>query len=363
MLQNFTRFFASLLVAFAAGAGSVAYAQPAEIEVGANETWQHQWTAMEFPAELGAFERRRISEFRERQSNIGANYIEGQTGTVLSIYLYRPGNPSVAIWFDRALVAIGARTPEDGYGIADLEDLKIERFIPSGATSESGLLAVMKVEQGFQSTGVALYRAGDWLVKLRISSNRMNVSQLQRVLRATLASLPPIEGVSEREAYFVAPCTGSVDSPQAIPFNDPKGDGALAMEASLNLMQAQFHEGDMGPTAQYCRDGEPKGNFSVYHEDNDPNRYEIAVGDAGVSVSVFPQRLYGAEPGGASAVDVYAVQMGNDLSTRVFRPFIGLPSVELVSSTINQEGPLSAVSRPLGNENIEVTLYVDSEQN
>ncbi|MEM7781577.1 MAG: hypothetical protein AAF697_14410, partial [Pseudomonadota bacterium] len=58
-----------------------AFAQPEDLDVPANATWEHDWTEMEFPPNIGTFERMRVSAFEKRQTNVSASYYEQATST------------------------------------------------------------------------------------------------------------------------------------------------------------------------------------------------------------------------------------------------------------------------------------------
>lgn len=337
----------------ALGGTTPALAQPTEIEISPDQDWQHRWTSMQFPARIDEFEREKVFEFEDRETNVSANYWDEKTETILSIYIYRPGNPEVAIWFDRALYSIGAR---DVLGTVDIDDMKVGNFVPSGGTVAAGQYAVIRVDGNFRSTAVSLYRAGEWLVKLRISSRRLSVSKMDALVRKTLSGMPPLDGVASELAYFVEECDTPLSFSQSLPFNDPKGDMALALEASLAAIPVGSAEaGDTTP-ARYCREGPQQQQVSIYRKGGSPDSYFVAVGDSGSGFSVFPLPLYGAEPGGESAVSVHRVQSASGLAVSIHRPFIGMPTIQEAADAVYRQPSLARVSRPLGNEEAKVEI-------
>lgn len=344
---------AGLIAAFACA--NAAFAQPSELAIASDKDWQHQWTAMAFPARIDGFLREKVLQFEDRQTNVAANYWDEDSKTLLSIYIYRPVQPDSAIWFDRALVAIGAN---EIYEKVDLDTVKVDSFAPRGSDVASGNYAVIALDGRFKSTAVSLYRSGEWLIKLRISSQELSVPQMDRLLKKVLAGLPETGQPDAQPAYLVEECTTSLAFGPAKPFSDPNGDAALALEASLIAMTTKMANVSAGPPVRYCREGSRGGEFSIYRANGRPDGYTVAVGDAGKTFAVFPQPLYGAEPGGASAVNVHRVQSGDGLSWSIFRPFVGMPSIQQAIDTVYGGAPLSEVGRPLGDENINVRLLV-----
>jgi hypothetical protein len=347
---------ACLVVSGLVGTASMAAAQPGDLALPADQDWQHQWSAMAFPSRLSTFTRERIVQFEQRQTNVAAVYNDARTGTQLTIYVYRPILPETAIWFDRALVAIGAR---DLFGSVNLDKVKIGSFVPPGGQNASGQFAVIDTSGTIKSTAVSLHRSGEWLIKLRISSEKLSVKQMGAVLGNVQASLPPIEQPDLASAYLIEACAPPLTFAVAKPFVDPKGDAALALEASLDVMVANGLRpaGKVLPDApRYCRDGEPQQRYTVYRPQGAADRYVVAFSDAGKSISVFPDALYGAEPGGASAVGVYQVVSGDGLATAIYRPFLTMPSIQQVADTVFRQAALSQVSRPLGGEDVKVEV-------
>jgi len=183
--------------------------------------------------------------FEDRQSNIAANYYEDATGSNLTIFVYRPGLASTAIWFDRALYAILKRT--DDFGELDLENLKVGAFVPAGGTAPSGQYAVTKVEGRIASTAIAMYTAGDWLVKVRISSSRLNVGEMETLLKSILTGLARLNDLSSEPAYFIKECTGELKSERSS-LLDLSGDNAkaIALAAAVDAASSSLKAAEGG---------------------------------------------------------------------------------------------------------------------
>jgi len=350
----------SLALVGVAGVGSASAQDIPELAVPADKDWAHDWTSMVFPSRIGGFERDGISQFEERQTNVVSQYFDDSSQTILSIYIYRPGNPDTAVWFDRALIPIGAA---EQYGSVDLDRMKIGTFAPTGGVAESGMFAVLAVDGNFRSTALSMYRAGEWLVKVRISSRTLTVIEMDALRRDIERSLPKMEGLDSDQAYFIEECQTAMTAGQAIPYNDPKGDIALAVEASISVAAARLDDNVEGAPAQsvYCRQGQRRDQLNIYRLNESVDSYYTAIGDAGSGFSVFAKSLYGAEPGGESAVEVYRVQSADGLNTNVHRPFVGLPSVQQAADAVYRFPGLAQVSRPLGDDETNISLLTPPE--
>ena len=338
-------------VSLAASAAWVAPAgaQPTQVSIPADRDWAHQWTPMTFPARIDGFEREAVTAYEERETNISARYFDTRTQTILSLYIYRPGNPSTAIWFDRALGAVGAG---GSLGTIDREDQKISRFVPSGGSAPSGLSAVLKVEGGqYRSTGVALYRAGEWLVKVRITSGEQSVSQLDVSLREVLADLPALDGIGSDAAQFVTVCERPLAFGETAPV-EPTMTDALAMAFMADLTGALARgetdkvQVDAQSSVRTCREGDWNAQYNIYRTDGDASRYSLVMGDSGASIEVFP--LLGLSQ--AEDRPTHAVSSATGLETKFHTPFRGLPNIGPASQSAFRGPVYVRVSRKLSED-------------
>ena len=345
---------AGAVLAFALGVAP-AQAQPETIEIAADKDWQHQWTPMTFPARIDKFEREFIAAYEERETNISARYFDERSQTILSLYIYRPGNPSTAIWFDRALMAVGAGGT---LGTVETEDEKIARFVPSGGTVASGLSAVLAASGGrYRSTGVALYRAGEWLVKVRITSAEQSVTQLSATLRKVLGDLPALEGVDTGAAQFVTPC----DTPLVFGDSEPVPPTtglAMSMVLMSDVVAALTEVKGEGPSPDsYCREGDRNIQYNVYRPVGDNDRYSLVLGDSGASIEVFPFLALDNPERSDADNPTHLVSSSTGLETSFHTPFRGIPNIGPASRSAF-EGPVYAkMNRRLSpDENPQITI-------
>lgn len=348
---------ATLLSAFVITSVAVpAHAQVQELVIPAGNDWAHQWTAMEFPASIGNFQRTGITQFEERQTNVAASYADPKTETILTLYLYRPALPDASIWFDRALVAIGA---QDVLGRADVDNLKLSSFIPSGGSAQSGQYAAIKVSGNFRSTGVAIYRAGDWLVKMRISSRKLKVRELERMITSTLSQMSPLADVAETPAYIIAPCATVMQfsDADAIEPDDAQNSAISAALGALSITNSEDAAiGDKAETTPtYCREGARDQRGNLYRPDASETEYLIALNDAGFSMEVTPQVWLAALlPNEDSSTATYQVKSATGLKTDIHTAYSGMPTPQQVLKSVFDEPVLASINRPFGDKETRI---------
>ncbi len=337
-------------------------AQPDTIEVDADEEWVHQWTGLRFPVRLAELERNRVTQFEDRESNIGVNYTDDANSVIVSLYVYRAGDPNVAIWFDRGLTLIGFN---EMLGEVNRASQIRGTFVPSGGTSESGAYAVMPSSGQFRSTALALYRSGDWLIKARISARRLSVQQLRDLTLSVFSNFQELESVGNEPIYIMRQCSTSLSDQPADPVETGEVElSAFALEASA-IAVAPIIDGleETAPEpVRYCRVGEGNRQYAVYRPIDDPNQYLVALSDSGRQISVVP----GQELGGLLAVgndrQVYTVSTVTALETTIHRPFAGMPTLEQAAEVAFRQSPIARVSRPLGDENASIEIITGGSE-
>ena len=300
-----------------------------------------------------------MTAFEERETNISARYFDGKTRTILSLYIYRPGNPSSAIWFDRALNAIGAGTD---FGDVEQASNLMTRFRPSGATKASGLSAVFPVENGnFRSTGGALYRAGQWLVKVRISSAELSTERLDAAMRRALEGIPALEGVDDSVVEFVVPCDEPLVFGETAPIEPDTGLAAsMALMSDVISAIAEGTENenkDAAKPVSYCREGEWNPQYNVYRPIGQADRYSLVFGDSGSSVEVYPFLLTNEEKAADANTPTHLVSSSTGTETSFYTPFRGMPGPGPASRSAFRGPVYAKVNRRLSpDENPQITI-------
>lgn len=253
------------------------------------------------------------------------------------------------------MIAIGI---DEAYGTVDLDDMKIGTFTPAGGASESGQFAVLAVDGNFRSTGVALYRAGDWLVKVRISSRQLSVTRMDETLRANLMLLPVLDDLDSSQVPFLAECENSLEFADANAVESDLGMLAIGQAVSVTAEQNVEHGempddefADLGiedrGSINYCREGQRGREFNIYRPVGTQDRYTVGVGDAGFSIEVYPD-LVGTEIDSDGSGDtVYIVRSASGLDVKLHTPFRGLPNLNQVSQSATRGPTIASINRPL----------------
>lgn len=353
-----------LLVACAFLGVTGLHAQPSEVEIAPDADFDHQWTAMEFPVQIGDLKRDRIVAYADNQTNLSANYT-GQLGDLFSLYIYRAGVADPSIWFDRAFFAL---TQNSGYSTTDVAGQRTGMFTPPGGTSESGLLSVIKTGGSYRSTSVAIYASGDWLVKVRYSSKKLDADAMEKSLRGMLAQLPALENISAQPAYLIKSCTTAVKFKKAKRVKMDKDDAMsaalLGALTGLVLDGATEEEESQSATLEkpvtFCREGEATPQHTLYRPDEATDNYTIAFGDAGVSgyagLDTLANLFSNAESGKAQSKAQYLVSLRDGNKTLNYQPYRSLPKPEQTIKTIFNENAISSSNRPLGDANSKISI-------
>lgn len=343
-------------------AGPIA-AEPQLIEIAADKDWRHKWTAMAFPARLGHFERTSVRQHQDRESDVAARYWSDETKTLLSLYIYRPGNPDPSLWHDRAVAAIAANKD---LGQVDFTSRSTGFFIPPGGTTESGVGSVMSTDSDYKSTGVALYSADEWLVKVRVSSQELGVEELERELAAVISGLPALQSVSSTAAYAIEPCEESiVFAAAARPAKDLVDPMMVAVTGGILAVPVPVDEAERSriEPVEFCRDGEGEAQYALYRPNGATDRYVLGLGDSGFSVDVGPALTLDAVlKADGKQSGMYSVSTSDALVTKIFFPFSSMPTPEQAGDAALREGPVAAVSRPLGDEGSNITIFTEEQE-
>lgn len=253
--------------------------------------WKHESSGLTIPAEADDFDRVRASDFSDSESNISFAYENAQAAVTL--FIFRAGNPDPAIWAERADVAIQL-VAEKAYGTLDMAGRRWSRFTPWPNSPDSGITVVYPVS-GKQAiaTGVLVARHGDWVIKVRMTSDRLDAPAVEARLRSFLAALgfkAPELAVSP--AYQIGPCKDAL-SRKSAKLAEPDEGGSFIGSAVINSIAPDVaadkakKDGAL-PAPTYCKDATSSSGYSVLRPDGANNAYIIALGDAGNVLVVGP---------------------------------------------------------------------------
>ncbi|WP_315762350.1 hypothetical protein [Sphingomonas sp. Y38-1Y] len=318
-----------------------------DLTVPADKGWQHAQTGMVVMPQVAGFQRTKLSDSTETEHDVTAQFGEDADGTFATFYLFHPAVPDVALWFDRAQVALDGGKTGRGASPATADPVA---FAVGGGTPNA-LRQVYSIPGGaLRSTAVALIPVGDWIVKLRMSSRTLTADRMDAKLMALVSGLrwPKTTEATGTPIALVRPCTAPLAYGKA---KVVKPDGA-AMLLSLMLPGIAAKEGkvEKGPPATWCREGEPLGDYGVYRANADANRYTIAMADAGRAIHVSPPAI--AIGNGKPAISVTTEDVDGTIAT--YPSFSALPQPAQVWKLVTTSGP---TGRMRGND---MTLSPDA---
>lgn len=337
----YIRCAAALLAAMTLAVPMVAQAQqPTAIEVPAVKKWKHAGTGVIVPQALAGLPRTRITDSTAGEFDMSIQFGDPEA-TQLTIYLFRPALASVPVWFDRAETQILDR---DIFGHAAPVGDPIA-FVPPGATAASALRRIYVPEKRpFIATGAAMVPLGEWLVAARLSSTSLDPVALDAKLLEALGGLgwpAPVAGASpDPIASPIQPCTTPAGFSGKAKVKKP--DMTAALLGALVVSAANDPEVRKTPVEGpqgFCREGKPRTELATYRTLADSKGYVIALGDAGRTISVYPElALDKGSPG-------YAVSF-NDLATGYVYPgFDRLPEPDKVFEMVRKTRPISSSTR------------------
>lgn len=271
------------------GFGPPLHAQE-KIEFSPDESWKHPHLDLAIPAMIGGLQRTHGYLYAEDSLDLGIGFL-GETDEV-TVYVFRRTNGTVPIWFAQAQDGVERReqyaNPVLAGEIASLDVL--------GEGTASGLKAVYKPGEGsrFTSTGLALFDAGGWYVKVRASSVQRTPAELSEQIDEVLEVLR-IGDLSTTTAG-VAPI---MDCPEPLKYRDktrdaPNDGAANLLTGLLGTLSVEKSRTDEASSSKeeleavWCRDARIVPGQVSYRRVNSNNSYLLAIGDNGNAVSVAP---------------------------------------------------------------------------
>lgn len=331
------------LVLAGAGLGREARAEAQQgrlLDVPASSAWQHAETQMILPARAGGLGRGEIRDLGDDEMDVVAQY-RGTDGTFATVYLFRTAVPDVALWFDRAATWIALR-PE--YGLNGGAVPEPTPFARPRAGTASGLRASIDLSGiELQSTAVAVAPLGDYLLKIRMSSNRPDRAALDARLTQFIEDLRwPAARPGERPATPIAACSEPLRLRNARLVRSDIGNALI--DAVLGSTLAGVGDEERPPPV-YCREPGATLAYGVYRPDASRQAYLIALNDAGIALSLGEAIDIGELSGaGRSRRRISMTLLGRN-STSVLPSFDRLPPpAQAMAVAFGNRGPVLSVS-------------------
>jgi len=213
---------------------------------------------------------------------------------------------------------------------------------------QSGVRASFEVDGPYRSTGLALFRAGNWLIKLRLSSKRVDVQSLDGRL-ALLASGMPISEPPEKAppAYRILDCNDAQERPVAPRRTLEMTDWVIAtMAVSVaydeSIDEDMPSETQQGPApSKLCRDRASQAGRMFYRDGDSKMPRAIVFGDSG-TVSYVGQMGFSLSEGEEPPI---ILSLANGMRTQLYEGFDMVPGFDQMLSVLSNEPTRAVVER------------------
>ncbi|MGZ8998117.1 MAG: hypothetical protein ACXW2T_04580 [Allosphingosinicella sp.] len=334
------RLLTFMALALAAPA-AFAQPQPRTLVTDAGAPWTHKLTRIVLPATAAGLTRSEVRDGTSEELDVVADYRDPEGDLITTVYVYRTGLPVAAIWFDRAAWAIQS-LPQYGLNGAPLP--AATPFARPGARAASGLrMAADLPGPELRSTAVAIAPTGDWLVKVRMTSHKLDRAGLDSKLDSLLSALGwPAEPKATYAAAPILPCPRPLKTKQARIVRDDMTQ--MLMNSVIGISMERE-----GAPPVYCREPGLPPELGVYRAGADEKSYVIALGDSGLALSVGGALSLDALMGGSSSKSFSMTRLDRN-GTSVLPSFNRLPppqqalsvalgSSPMISTTTRVEAP------------------------
>ncbi|GHC93446.1 hypothetical protein [Novosphingobium pokkalii] len=308
--------------------------------------WTHPPTGVVLPPAIGTFTRTSVSQSEHGLADVSIGYNDNETGTTLTIYVFRAGWPQAPLWADRLSQVMGMTVQRLGGTPAGTPRLTV--FTPTGHASASAMRVVQGAQGGaLLATGAVVIPAGAWLVTMRMSSRKLDPAALDAQLAAAAAALRvPAPAKALPAAVPIAPCSDALSLPQAeraAPWDRHAILTGALLAATRNQTEPPKGKLPIGPDPRLsllCRDPASRVERGLYRLPEDKQRYIIALGDAGVIIEAGPSVLAQIFKQPA----MFDVTLSVFDKTAIYPPYASLPTPDQAMSALANVKPEAEVS-------------------
>ncbi|HEX8193109.1 MAG TPA: hypothetical protein VF552_09430 [Allosphingosinicella sp.] len=300
------------LYLFAAAIAAMPLAAAPAAAQGAN--WRHEATGISLPRSIGDMS---LSREQDASGGRGNDVIlqYGIEGTVVTVYVYRSAYPNAAMWFERTRLAMNQHVGADAVAAAP------RSFTLGGASAPNGLREEIALPGG-RATGVAIAQIGPWMVKLRVTSERLDraavAERIDRLLAAFRFANP---APAPHPLTVPAPCgSGERMRGERLRNLNERNLAAASVVGLVALGHARAAGGGLAAEPSlWCRvtqTGLPVQYGSLYRL-REGSGWVALVGDSGRAAAALPNLVPG---------DVRAVLFASTpSSTQVVAAYDGMP--------------------------------------
>lgn len=330
-----------LLVLGVAGTAAPSTAQQQAIEVPATSRWQHARSGIIIPTRIGNLTRQSIAENIPGEVDVTIQFADETTR--LTVYLFRPQQNDVGLWFDRAEQVMMANTALSP--IAPASDGPTAFALPISPTA-SALRRIYNTGGDWRSTAIAIAPSGRWLLKLRVTSSALDDVGLEALVERAFASIRlPADAAASPPARIVLPCASPVQWRRARERAPDLADSLLASMGLIvtnSVMRSEADTPDGEPARPFglalpdlCRDSANLGANAAYRSPSNEESYWVVLGDSGAYAIIAPPVL-GDRAGDRS------LTVATPTNTLIFGKYNRAPSPEQVVETVMRTGPSAA---------------------
>ena len=299
-----------------------------KIEVPADSRWQHARSQLILPTNIGDLKRQSITDYTQSELNVAAQY--ASTNSEVTLYLFRPHWSDVGAWFDRGEAVLLSNKAT----LSPVAELSPARGVarPKG-TVESGLRRNYVYGKGrYKSSSLMIVPVGQWLLKIRYSSEEADPAITDTVMDKVLRSIKFPDATPEvQPVQTIAPCAESFKWKKT---KIVREDMMSAMVNGGMFPEIMESKSSAAPAAgDVCRVGTSSAEYTLYRQNSDKTKFWMLVMDAGATAQIMETIPFN---GGKQYWSVVSMDGKHDL----LPAFKGLPTPDQWFSVI-----LSGVSR------------------
>ncbi|KPM25549.1 hypothetical protein AAJ72_07905 [Citromicrobium sp. RCC1885] len=334
----------SLLIFVTLGCATPVAAEPQPLDVDPQADWVHEPTGLNFPARIRDLARDRIVSYLADENNIGATYFTADDSEILSVYVYRAASYDVSMMADAAMAAVSSN---DRLGTIDTEGALFSTFGDEAIGKDSGVLASFPVDGPYRSTALALFRSGNWLIKLRLSSKQVDAQTLDKRLALLASGLPLTPPpYSAPPAYRLADCETAPARGQVARRDLSTTDWIIATTV-ISISYDESVQDQIGAktgqrdTRRLCRDARSKPGRMFYREAERGEPSAIVFGDSGTVASVGTADITLDKKTPPPVI----LAIGNGMKTEFFQGFESIPGFDQMMQVLEKGRVTASVER------------------
>ncbi|PKP93335.1 MAG: hypothetical protein CVT75_06280 [Alphaproteobacteria bacterium HGW-Alphaproteobacteria-14] len=322
----FKRFISGVCAATLVAGLTVSAATAQEPDTQPESIWSHDLSGLMLPATLAGFERGQSKQFDKDGYNVGVAFKDDASGSWADLFIYRASPASVPIWGDRAVAGMFANPV---LGEVDVDAVRIMPFTPpNNAGEKSGLKVLAPLQNDLTASGLAMYMHDGWLIKLRMTSRKLDIVALEARMADFIAGLKLSPAARPAPTFVdILDCPTPLKPGKKARLIQLDMMGSIMLGATLGAAHEEKAEADnqgddsSARDSVWCRDPASQPQFGIYRRGADEDSYLIALGDVGTSLAVGRYDLGPL----MKPTRGYLVTQSDGVTEQVYPPFDRLP--------------------------------------